>query len=101
MRGVPVAVCMACGARAFPERLLCPVCGGGDWRREWAERGVLEEVTALHRSPGRSYEPPVRLATVRLASGPRVVARLDHDLVPGMQVALDVEGGAIVARPVR
>jgi uncharacterized OB-fold protein len=96
--GVPVGVCMRCGHRVFPDRLLCPVCGGGDWRREWLVDGVVEEVTLLHRSPGNVHEPPVRLATVRLGSHVRVVARLESDLPPGSRVAVDLVDAAVVAR---
>lgn len=100
MRGVPIGVCMTCGHRVFPDRLLCSVCGGGEWRHEWVSRGVVDEVTTLTRSRGRTYDPPIRLASVQLQSGPRVIARLAHELGPGEEVMLDVESGAIVGHPV-
>ncbi len=99
IRGVPVGRCMTCGHRAFPEPLLCPVCGGGDWGREWLDAGIVEAVTLLRRSSGKRHDPPVRLATVRLGDGVRAVARLEADLPPGSSVAVDVVEGAVVARP--
>ena len=99
MRGVPVAVCMTCGRRAFPAPLLCPSCGGGESRREWVETGTVEEVTLLRRTPGRALDEPVRLGSVRLANGPRVVVRLDRGLERGSPARVDLEGGAPFARP--
>ena len=98
MRGVPVSVCMSCGHRSFPERLLCPRCGGGDRRREWVEAGTVEEATLLRRAAGRAYEEPVVLASVRLSAGPRVIARLEERLPPRTSVSLDLRDGAPVAR---
>ena len=98
MRGVPVSVCMSCGHRSFPERLLCPRCGGGDRRRQWVEAGTVEHVTTLRRTAGRAYDDPVILASVRLSAGPRVIARLEERLPPGTAVRLDLRDGAPVAR---
>ena len=97
MRGVPVSVCMSCGHRSFPERLLCPRCGAADRRRERVEHGTVEEVTVLRRTAGRAYDEPIVLASIRLASGPRVVARLDERLAPGTRVRVDLRAGAPVA----
>ena len=97
MRGVPVAVCMTCGRRAFPAPLLCPSCGGGESRREWVETGTVEEVTLLRRTPGRALDEPVRLGSVRLATGPRVIARLEHGLAAGARARLELQDGALVA----
>lgn len=96
--GVTVFQCMRCGHRAFPDRLWCPVCGGYEWRHVWIDRGTVEDVTLVRRAPGRSFRHPVRLGTVALSGGPRVVARLEDELEPGTSVAVDVEGGALVAR---
>ena len=88
---------MSCGHRAFPVRLLCPSCGGGDSRREWVETGTVEEVTLLRRSAGRAYDEPIRLGCVRLADGPRVVARLERGLQPGSAARVDLKDGAPLA----
>ena len=94
---MPVAVWMACGHPAFPDRLLCPRCGGGDWRRKRVETGTVEEVTLVRRTPGHVYDTPVRLGSVRLADGPVVIARLDEGLERGSRARVDLEGGAPVA----
>ncbi len=93
-----VSVCLRCGYAAFPERLLCPRCGGDRWERREAREGVVESQTRLHRAPGRDYRPPLTLALVRLPSGPLVVARLDGEVPTGRMVTLSVEGGAPVGR---
>lgn len=96
--GIPVSACTTCGARWFPQRLLCPTCGGADLRRAWETDGVVEETTSLRRVPGRTLAEPVLLATVRLAGGPHVVARLATALAAETAVTVDVDGGAPVAR---
>ena len=88
-----VGVCNGCGRGAFPRRLLCPGCGGAEWR-EGESDGVVEEVTALRRGPGRTYEPAPRIGSVRLDLGPVVVARLDDAAKPGDRVRLRLEAGA-------
>lgn len=75
--------------RSFRRACSCPACGGASWGLEPAEAGTVEEVTAL----------PVPLASVRLDSGPVVVARLEGRSRPGDRVELDAPGGAPVARP--
>jgi uncharacterized protein len=96
--GVAVSQCMHCGHRVFPDRLGCPVCGGYEWRHVWLDRGTVEDVTLVRRGPGQSFEPPVRLGTVRLTGGPRLVARLEDELEPGMEAVVDLEGGVVIAR---
>lgn len=92
-----VSACRLCGWRGFPERFWCPVCGSDEVDPVPAERGVVEDATELHRAPGRTLAGPVRLGTVGLDGGGRVVARLEAG--PGERVRLSVEGGAPVARP--
>lgn len=93
-RPLAVSVCRACGRTLFPSRVLCPGCGGASWRREPAEEGVVEEVTVAGDAGGA----PVRLATVRLDSGPVVVAGLGDELGPGARVQLVAVAGAPVGR---
>jgi uncharacterized protein len=95
--GVPVQRCTSCGRHWFPERLACPACGSFELDAAVAVEGVVEEVTLLRRAPGRTLDVPVRLATVRLAEGPRLVARLAADEEPGATVRLDLVDGAPVA----
>lgn len=94
-----LAVCAGCGYAAFPQRLLCPRCGGRRWHSRAAREGFIEATTTLRRGPGRDYDPPVALALVRLADGPLVVARLERDAPSGDAVALALDSsGAPVAR---
>ncbi|HSK15503.1 MAG TPA: OB-fold domain-containing protein [Gaiellaceae bacterium] len=97
MSGLPVSACRACGWRGFPERIWCPACGGGEVDAVPAGPGVVEDATAVRRAPGRTLVEPVRLGTVALDGGGRVVARLEAE--PGVRVGLSVEDGAPVARP--
>jgi uncharacterized OB-fold protein len=98
-RGLIVTVCTSCGRTVFPPRVLCPACGGAAWRTELVDKGVVEEVTTVHRAVGVVGEEPVTLASVRLAAGPVVIARLDGPGAVGGRVELAVEEGAPVARP--
>jgi uncharacterized protein len=97
--GVPVSVCSACGHAVFPARLLCPRCGGNDWRSEEMRLGVVEETTLLRRAPGGPLPEPVPLGTVRLEGGPLVVARLEPTVRPGTSVRLQYRDGVPVAQP--
>jgi uncharacterized OB-fold protein len=83
-----VSLCRSCGRRAFPPRALCPDCGGAAWIREPAGQGVVEEATRVGA---------LSLASVRLDTGPVVVARLDADAGPGDRVELHAVDGAPVA----
>ena len=73
----------------FPPRLLCPSCHGGSWGAEPGGSGTVEEMTAQ----------PVPLATVRLDSGPVVVAGVEGQVGSGDRVELSAVDGAPVARP--
>jgi hypothetical protein len=84
MTELQIQRCERCGTSAFPDRLWCPGCGASELRHAPAGLGRVEQETAL----GRSAEP-VRLATVRLDSGPMVIARLETDTETGTQVRLD------------
>ena len=83
-----VPVCAACGRAAFPRRLLCPDCGGSEWRDELVDAGVLEAAT----------QRDARVGAVRTSLGPLVIARLEVDARPGADVPLDEDGGVPVAR---
>lgn len=84
-----VFVCIACGRAVFPRRLLCPDCGGAEWRQEPVEAGVLQAVTARGE---------VRVGAVRTPLGPLVVARVEGERQPGAAVPLDEDGDVPVAR---
>lgn len=97
-RGIPIAQCLRCGHRVFPDRLVCSACGGDEWRHARLDRGTVEAVTVVHRAPGRQLEPPVRLGTVWLTDGPRLIARLEDDLEPRAEAEVELALGVVVAR---
>jgi uncharacterized protein len=95
--GIPIWICRACGHAVFPQRLLCPNCGGADWREEAAERGALEELTeAVFRTGGEHVTR--RLASVRTDQGPVVIARVLDDAQRGAAVTLALSDGAVTGR---
>jgi len=86
--------CERCGTHAFPDRLWCPGCGAGELRHVAAGPGRVEEETSLRRSA-----ESVRLGTVRLDSGPVVIARLATGAEAGARVRLErTNHGTIWAR---
>jgi uncharacterized protein len=86
--------CVRCGTSAFPDRLWCPGCGASALQHVPAGPGRVEEETTLRRSA-----EPVQLGTVRLDSGPLVIARLDTHTTAGTEVRLErTTEGAIWAR---
>jgi uncharacterized OB-fold protein len=76
--------CERCGRSVFPDRLWCPGCGAAELRHVAAGPGRVEEETTLRRAA-----EPIRLGTVRLDSGPLVIARLATGTGAGTQVRLD------------
>ena len=85
-----VPVCASCGRAVFPRPLLCPDCGGREWRVEQVESGVLE---------GATRREDVGVGAVRTPLGPLAIARLEGSLEVGATVALDEDGDVPVARP--
>lgn len=83
-----VFVCAGCGRAVFPHRLLCPDCGGGEWREEAVEHGVLEACA----------EREVRIGAVRTPLGPLAIARIESAAGPGAEVSLHQDGDTPVAR---
>ncbi len=96
MSALCVSACRVCSWRGFPERLWCPACGGDEIASVPVDSGVVEDATVMRRAPGRTVTDPVRLGTVGLDGGGRVIARLEAN--PGERVLLSVENGAPVAR---
>jgi len=88
--GLPVQVCDACGHAVFPERALCPRCGGRDWHAVTVAHGLVEQATTLRHGGGA--------ASVATELGPVVIARSPDGAAPGSRVVLDLDGGAPVAR---
>lgn len=95
--GVAVSLCSACGWSGLPERLWCPRCGSGSLRTALVHAGRVQETTVVRKMVGGG--PPVRLGTVQLSGGARIVARLEPDATAGARVRLLTDGGAAVARP--
>lgn len=83
-----IPVCEACGRAVFPERLLCPACGGRAWRREPVAKGVLEAA---------SQRGEVRIGAVRTPLGPLAITRLVGNAKPGDEVPLSADGTVPVA----
>jgi Rubredoxin-like zinc ribbon domain (DUF35_N) len=77
----PLPVCATCGNAAFPRRLLCPRCGGREWRTEPVDTGVVERASGS-------------VAAVRTPLGPVLLARL---VGTGPEVTLDSDGSVPVA----
>jgi uncharacterized OB-fold protein len=97
VKRVRVSSCRACGWRGFPERIWCPRCGSDEIEAVAVEGGVVEEATVLRRAPGRDLAAPVRLGTVLVDGGGRLVARL-VDADAGTAVKLESDDGAPVGR---
>ncbi|SAL43461.1 hypothetical protein AWB69_04402 [Caballeronia udeis] len=92
-----VFACVACGQVDFPRRLLCPSCGRDEFAEVAASTGSVEEVTILHHRAGKTGGDIAYIATVLTHAGPRVIARLERLLAPGIVVSLRLESdGAIV-----
>ena len=89
--------CARCGHVAFPRLLLCPRCGGGDWRDRLLDGGTVEEATVVRRMPGLDPAEPVRLGTVRADAGPVLLARLEAGVEAGDRIELRDDAGAPVA----
>jgi uncharacterized OB-fold protein len=100
MTELQIQRCERCGTNAFPDRLWCPGCGAAELRHAPAGPGNVEQETGLRRPPSTApAHEPVRLGTVRLDSGPLVIARLSRDARAGTQVRLELTpSGAIWAR---
>jgi hypothetical protein len=84
-----IPICAGCGRAVFPQRLLCPDCGGAEWRHEPVDAGVLEAATE---------RAGVWVGFVRTSLGPVVVARVEGGHHRGAEVMIDEDGDVPVAR---
>ncbi len=80
---LPIPVCAACGAAAFPPRVLCPRCGSSEWAERPVESGIVEAVTEREGT---------LVAAVRTPVGPVVIVRLVTDARPGQAVPVGTIG---------
>jgi uncharacterized protein len=102
-----IAICTSCGYAAYPPRILCPDCGGTEWRRRLADSGVVEEITVRRPVFKRRQLPygnwldqsETRLGAVRTDLGPVVVARIPEDAKPGDRVRLLAQASTAIALP--
>jgi uncharacterized OB-fold protein len=83
-----IYVCESCGRAFFPRRLLCPECGGREFREELVQTGTLEDF---------SDRGKVRLGMVRVAQGPVLIARVKGEPTRGAEVRLAMDGEIPVA----
>lgn len=68
--------CPACGAVAFPGRLVCAECGARDLdAHALSGTGTVHAATRLDTPPA-GFEPPIVVAVVDLDEGPRTFALL-------------------------
>lgn len=102
-----VAECRSCGYLAYPPRILCPSCGGSEWKRRLADQGVVTEVTVRRPVFKRRQLPwgnwldqeATRLAAVQTSVGVRVIARVGTGVEPGDRVVLTAQGSTAIAVP--
>jgi hypothetical protein len=83
--------CLACGRVRFPPMPACPWCGSAaaEWRAVSGTGHVYSWVGVRRAlTPAFESEVPYTIATVELAEGARVFARLDgpEPTIPGAEV---------------
>lgn len=67
--------CAQCGRQSFPQRDLCPHCGGAQVRDvDLSRYGDVVSWTVVHQAPP-PLETPYRLVTVDLDDGVRLLGR--------------------------
>ena len=96
--GVGIWRCTACGAKLFPERLLCPHCHGQKFEPERVHEGVVEEISIIRHMIGQENWQPRRIANVRTLGGPRLTVGLRDDSGPGALIELFQEENAPFGR---
>ena len=92
--GVGIWRCMGCGAKVFPQRLLCPRCHGHAFEDERVTEGVVEEVAVIRHMIGQENWQPRRIANVRTRTGVSITVGLRDESGPGTVVELIEEEGA-------
>ena len=92
--GVGIWRCVGCGAKLFPERLLCPHCHGQKFEPERVHEGVVEEISIIRHMIGQTDWTPRRIANVRTTGGPRLTVGLRDDSGPGTVLDLSQEENA-------
>ena len=85
---IRLQICAACGSCQYPPRDVCRTCLRDElvWTED-SGRGQLVAATTLHRSLDPATALPLRIGTVALDAGVRVIAFLGH-AQPGERVRL-------------
>lgn len=96
--GLTAWQCQDCGAVYFPERYLCPACGGHRMDTITVEEGVVEDMTTVRHVIGQPDWQPRPIATINIDGGARVLAGLLDDAEVNDRVTLSQEDGAPYAR---
>jgi uncharacterized OB-fold protein len=96
--GVGIWRCKRCGARLFPQRLLCSRCHGAEFELERAHEGVIEEISVIRHMLGQENWQPRRIASVRVKDGPLMTVGLVDDAPVGATIDLFEEGTAPFGR---
>lgn len=91
--GVGIWRCTSCGARLFPQRLLCPRCHGADFAEDRVYEGVVEEIALIRHMIGQADWKPRRIASVR-TDGPMLTVGLEDESGLGTVIELFEEGTA-------
>ena len=86
----------------FPARRYCPDCQRPMTGAKLPSEGVVESWTSIEVPPA-DFDPPVRLALVKLSDGARgkpplrVLARTRKSVDVGVKVTLEMEGEVLWA----
>jgi uncharacterized OB-fold protein len=80
--------CGSCGAVYFPERYLCPKCGGHEFETVNVAEGVIEDMTIVRHVLGQKDWQPKPIATVLIDGGARILAGVTDDAGPSDRVLL-------------
>jgi uncharacterized OB-fold protein len=96
--GLTAWKCQDCDAVYFPERYLCPACGGNQLATTTVSEGVVEDMTTVRHVIGQPDWQPRPIATVKIDGGARILAGVIDDAGPNDRVTLSQENGAPYAR---
>ena len=98
--GVGIWRCNGCGARLFPQRLLCPHCHGAAFAEDRVYEGVVEEIAVIRHMIGQADWKPRRIANVR-TDGPMLTVGIEDESGPGAVIELFEDGTAPLGRAKR
>jgi uncharacterized OB-fold protein len=94
-----VYICNACRAACFPEPLLCSQCHKPEFNLLEVERGVVQEVSVVHRIAGQDDWKPRMIANVKLHGELQLTVGLHGQAEQNDEVMLTLEGTAPYGRP--